>query len=207
MRQPAKAEPEVDVEKDIENDYAPDTGKHDCIFEAQGCPRMPWDLDPPGLVLPGNIVSADGLREHCLSVDNHACDRITLGGHGIRDGCGFKMQLTYPDRVVIKILERDLYSIRCGRRSDQFDYISKCFNDKIKPGGYIRICSCGFDEPGKEEVAPECAQEMADETQTKVCCCTKKADFAFPGLPKRYCHCEGKWDCKLPRPKSPTKPK
>jgi hypothetical protein len=177
-----------------------------CIFQAQGCPQPPpWVPEPRGRNFIKDIVTPDDLHKKCDKLSNEYCDVLTLGGHGIRDGCGFKSR--DPEGK-----ETDVYSIRCGKKSDKFGDISKCFKDKVKPGGYIRICSCGFYENPKK--AAQCAQDMADETQRTVCYCPNMVDFGQKqigtpdyDLDDDYCHCTVPWDCKSPRPESATRTK
>ena len=86
--------------------------------------------------------------------------------------------------------------------TDLFPDISECFDDRLKkPGGYIRICSCGGYANGRPVAGQlDCAQEIANETQRKVCVCTVPAALAVDltgQAPNMYCDCEppSAWKC------------
>jgi hypothetical protein len=164
----------------------------DCIFESSGAEaERGLGYTPPqnGIFRPG-ISHPFELLGKCEEISKGKCDRITLGGHGIRDGCG------------IRAGDIDVFGTRKGKCSADFDSVGACLRDRLKPGGYIRICSCGTDHDADDPAeASACAQRIATLTESTVCYCKKHAylGISYSWAPPNYCTCENDdWACVPP---------
>ena len=182
--------PQSELNYDFDTVFNKKSGT-ECIFETVDTPKVSgYDpADPPGIYKPG-IKDASGLpgglRHACGQIPANTCDRITLSGHGIAGGCGIRTDET-----------GDVFGIRCNKKSPDFDHALDCLESRLKPGGYVRICSCAHDESS----ASACAQTMADQIQATVCYC--HGDGTAPRGILQYCQCVGTWVCKPPTSMSP----
>ncbi|MDZ7617069.1 MAG: hypothetical protein U1E05_08695, partial [Patescibacteria group bacterium] len=178
-----------DVPSDIGEDYNSTKGMLDCIFEGAGSANSEAKnpVTPPGKYFPGIQTPSELLRK-CHGPANGECDRITLRGHGMLGGCGF---ISHLDKEKFPTGLYGAWRRDCPTKD--FNEISECFGNKLKPGGYIRICSCG-------SINTDILEDIANATGSKVCSCPKMARSGPDG---EYCDCPGNsWNCREPA-KSP----
>jgi RHS repeat-associated protein len=194
--------PSIPPWRDLESNYPNGSGRTDCIFEGAGAPRDtfpgdPW-VPPPGIYKPG-ITDPVSLRQVACggSIPANTCDRITLSGHGIANGCGIRA-------VTPSGGSTDIIGTRNCKKSPQYDPTITCLKSRLKPGGYVRICSCS--DPKTPSATSACAQDMADAIGVTVCYCIGGNQPSGAGPFDTYCHCMGEWACTSPGSLLPVAP-
>jgi hypothetical protein len=153
----------------------------DCTFECAGSPKAVGG-PPPGIFEPG--LDPDTLLKACTCLPKSSCSKITVGGHGAADA-GVCVTTPGDDGPVY----HDCFGCRRGRLTKHFGRIAACFKQRLQPGGYVRICSCGGWNP---QTFDECLKRMARIIGAKVCACSGAAT----SNDERYCVCKGKWVCR-----------